>query len=367
MAAVQLLNTKVYIAWSPSVIQTCMRSRFMSVDNGMAIGLAMRLFGMYVSEEQINAHAGTEDMEVPEGDDAPNAEDHALDAFLNGPPLFEMNVRALNTISGVLNAVPADGGFQIPNLYPWLRGNIIMATTDALFGAKNPFRSDPSLMDTQIYFEEKRAPLILGRYILKLLPGGGSLGSTKAFEAREKIHKTMMTYFAEKHDQNDDVAAMIKLTAGGWRAMGLDDNQMARFSLPLIWGATSNTPPTIYWFFVKLMLRPELMERVCRELEADKSETPVLEVTLDKNGKTTGAVIDITQLDTKCPLLVSCYREAMRLGNQNMGLRMVNKELTVTDEDGTPYLLKKGNYGMFRPSISALNILRPNSDHLSTQ
>lgn len=53
MAAVQPLNTKVYISWSPSIIQTCMRSRFMSVNNGMAIGLAMSLFGMYVSEEQI--------------------------------------------------------------------------------------------------------------------------------------------------------------------------------------------------------------------------------------------------------------------------------------------------------------------------
>lgn len=116
MAAVQLLNTKVYIAWSPSVIQTCMRSRYMSVDNGMAIGLAMRLFGMYVSEEQINAHASTEDMEVPDGDYAPNADDHALDAFLNGPPLFEMNVRVLNTISGILNSVSSDVGLQIPNL-----------------------------------------------------------------------------------------------------------------------------------------------------------------------------------------------------------------------------------------------------------
>lgn len=93
------------------------------------------------------------------------------------------------------------------------------------------------------------------------------------------------------------------------------------------------------------------MEQVCWELEVDKSEMSVLRVTLDKNGKRTAAVIDITQLDTKCPLLVSCYREAMRLGNQNMGLRTVNKELTATDEEGTPYLLKKGKYSTYRLSI----------------
>lgn len=59
-----------------------MRSRFMSVDNCMARGLAMHLFGMYVSEEQINAHASVEDMEVPEGDVAPNQRTMQLTPFL---------------------------------------------------------------------------------------------------------------------------------------------------------------------------------------------------------------------------------------------------------------------------------------------
>ena len=42
----------------------------------------MHLFGMYVSEEQINAHASVEDMEVPEGDVAPNQRTMQLTPFL---------------------------------------------------------------------------------------------------------------------------------------------------------------------------------------------------------------------------------------------------------------------------------------------
>ena len=36
---------------------------------------------------------------------------------------------------------------------------------------------------------------------------------------------------------------MYKLTAGGLRAMGLVDNHMARFSLPLIWGRLPSHRP----------------------------------------------------------------------------------------------------------------------------
>lgn len=334
----QILNDKAYVTWSPSIIQTCMRHKNMSIAD-MGIGFANHVFGMPRPEEDPNNQTA--------GTDEPVALAHGnpLDPFLNGKPLFAMNVVALTTVADAMNAIPANAPLEIPNLYRWLRNHITLATTNGLFGGRNPFRRDLSLVDNLFLFESERPPIVLGRTILKLLPGGGKLGSLKAFEARETIYRQMIAYFAEDDDLNDDVSALVKSTGQYYRSHGLNSEQMARNSLPLIWVSTVNTIPTMYWFFTNVLLRPQLIERVRREFEADTSETPVLKVTRDASGKSTGAVIDISQIEAKCPLLVSCYRETIRLANQLFGLRMVDKDVTITDPNGAQYLLKAGHYG----------------------
>jgi cytochrome P450 len=50
---------------------------------------------------------------------------------------------------------------------------------------------------------------------------------------------------------------------------------------------------------------------------------------------------DIAEFDTKLPLLVSCYRETMRLVNQSVSIRRILEDIHVTTPE-TTYLLKRG-------------------------
>ncbi|KAJ4424138.1 hypothetical protein N0V82_001186 [Gnomoniopsis sp. IMI 355080] len=335
IATVQFLDNKTYVAWSPAIIQACMRHKNMSIEQ-MSTGFSSRVFGMHHPQDDSPPAEDPEPIQQ-QGDGPPKRD------VLSGPPLFQMNVRALGTVADVFNGIPADASMDIPNLYRWLRRHVTLATMDGILGMNNPFRTDPSLVDALFEWEGKRAALVFGHTLLKFLPGGGTLGSRDSFEAREIIHRRVVEYFDAQYEQRDDVSAIIKLTTGYFRYKGMDNDELARNIMPIIWVSTVNTIPTMYWFFTNVLLRPQLVERLRAELDADKSETPVLKVTQDKNGKRTSASINITQLEAKCPLLVSCYRETIRLANQLFGLRMVDKDVTVSDEDGTTYFLKQGH------------------------
>ena len=60
--------------------------------------------------------------------------------------LHKMNAAALRYIAQRLNAVTASGT-EIPNVYMWMRDLMTLATTEALYGAKNPIRGRPDLID----------------------------------------------------------------------------------------------------------------------------------------------------------------------------------------------------------------------------
>ena len=53
------------------------------------------------------------------------------------------------------------------------------------------------------------------------------------------------------------------------------------------------------------------------------------------------ATLDISKLE-RCPLMVSCYKESIRLGNQGVGTRMVMHDTVLTDSKGQEHLLKAG-------------------------
>ncbi|CAN8100566.1 unnamed protein product [Discula destructiva] len=337
VVAVQF-DKKTYVAWSPTIIQACSRNRYMSIQE-MGNGFSKHVFGC--KEDQSSTSVSSDNAES-----AANSVDALEEMFskvLQGPPLIQMNVRALGTIADALNAIPAYSGLEIPNLYRWLRTNVTLATTDGLFGAKNPLRLDHSIIDALFEFEDKRYPLLLGKILLKFLPGGGSLGSNKSLEAREVVQRHLMKYYGEGHDQREDTSAFIRGAAQHYRSIGATVDYMTRIGLSTLWVSTVNTIPTMYWFFTNVMLRPQLIDRLVREINEARGETPLLRVTRDDKGKRVGAVLNISNIEQQCPLLTSCYRETIRLGNQLFGLRMVDKDTTVTDEDGTQYLLKKGH------------------------
>jgi len=94
----------------------------------------------------------------------------------------------------------------------------------------------------------------------------------------------------------------------------------------------SNVGPTTFWLAAYIFADLRLLEQL--RVEVAK--------VVKRDGNDGTAVIRIADVESTCPLLVSCYRETLRVTNIFIGFREVTKDTTVIDSNGNGYLLKKG-------------------------
>ncbi len=145
IATLPMLGGKVYVAWSPSVVQSALRSKHMTFDV-FSLEFAQRVFGLSDDTMKILWGNGKiEETVVPEIM-------HSIKAAMMNQHLFRMNVRALTYVAERINAID-ERGLDIDDLYPWLRHLMGMATAEALYGHENPTRKDPSILDSTWYDE----------------------------------------------------------------------------------------------------------------------------------------------------------------------------------------------------------------------
>lgn len=175
-------------------------------------------------------------------------------------------------------------------------------------------------------FENNIQPLFIG-----VLP---HIIARKAYRAREKIQAVLGLWYAQRNFEADDVSAIAKARAYSSLEFGMPEDELGRLELALLFVATTNTIPTLWWFVTNIWLRPQLVERLCEEA------SKVVKVTGEKGQGT--ATVDISSLEEHCPLMVACYRESIRLGNQGVGTRRVIRDTMLTDSKGNEYLLKAG-------------------------
>lgn len=100
----------------------------------------------------------------------------------------------------------------------------------------------------------------------------------------------------------------------------------------------------MFWYIAHVWTRPELVDELRTEVS---SVIPALrEPTGVRRTPPHGLreiTINFSRLDASCPLLGSCYREAVRLSSQILTLRKVAHDMVISDSDGKSYLLKAGN------------------------
>jgi cytochrome P450 len=164
--------------------------------------------------------------------------------------------------------------------------------------------------------------------LVNILP---AITAPKAHQARARLQAALGKYYGARKYEDEDASEIVRARAGPFVKHGVPGEEIGHIELALLHVSTANTIPTLYWFFVNIFNRSDLVDRLRDEV------LPVIQKDGDDK-----AIIDVTILDEKCPLLVSCYREAIRLSNQAMGNRRVLEDTTVTDSKGNSYLLKKG-------------------------
>ena len=134
-----ILNKKIYVFSSPSLLQIIFRSKNLSFEPFM-LEFSQRLLG--VSDKVMEPTKPK-----PEHAKKPSFVQQVIKEIyssLSGECLMAMNLSTLNGVASVLNAV--NDTVSVNGLYIWLRSILTLATTDSLFGKHNPMRLQPHLI-----------------------------------------------------------------------------------------------------------------------------------------------------------------------------------------------------------------------------
>lgn len=137
---------------SPDVVQSALRNRVLSFDP-FSMTFAKRVLGAKSEKFAATSYTPKNDKEECYNNDL-----HKVyhDPLKPGPDLQQTNAAMLLQVSKFMNEIGPE--YEQIELYAWLRYSFTVATSVALFGARNPFPSDPSLTDALWYAHPSNPP-----------------------------------------------------------------------------------------------------------------------------------------------------------------------------------------------------------------
>lgn len=115
---------------------------------------------------------------------------------------------------------------------------------------------------------------------------------------------------------------------------GLSTDSIAHFELSSIIGLLINATPSVFWLLFYIYSVPGLLEDVRLEIASVTSADM-----LNTQGERKKHSISVAKLREQCPLLLSTYRETLRLKTNNVYTRWVRQDTLLNDR----YLLKEGS------------------------
>ncbi|KAI0843827.1 cytochrome P450 [Daldinia vernicosa] len=238
-----------------------------------------------------------------------------------GPSLNSMVRTAVKVMTNSIDKLEqGNEAYTKIKLYEWTRHEILMATTEAVFGPKNPYR-DPTIESAWRTFE----PSYLSIAISPLKP----LTSPKAFQAREVLATSFVSYL--ENNGPETASDFIRAAHTHHVSHGFTTNDLARFEIGHTHAINGSTAPTTWWLLWHLYSDPVVLNEVRQELErlvVDTSE-PHAEKT---------RTLDLSLLPKHTPILHSTLNETLRFRTMAAAVRLCLEDHLL---DGK-YLLKKG-------------------------
>ncbi|GAP82390.1 putative cytochrome p450 oxidoreductase [Rosellinia necatrix] len=233
-----------------------------------------------------------------------------------GPSLDLMNKRAVEVMVAGMREFRQKGPTVI-NFWDWTRHEILMATTDAIYGPQNPYR-DPGIEAAWNVFEPSYMTFALAPFKAFLAP--------KIFRAREKLANAFLSYL--QNDGHELASPFIKEVFSHGRRHGLSLDDIARSEIGHSFAVIGTTAPTTWWLVYQIFSDPVVLADVRRELSALVEESD--------DGRYS---INVAVIRTACPILLSTFKETMRHRAIGTSVRMCLEDHVL---DGR-YLLKKGS------------------------
>ncbi|KAI7977102.1 hypothetical protein EIK77_005307 [Talaromyces pinophilus] len=215
-------------------------------------------------------------------------------ALSPGPGLDALNNAAIQYFSKSLASLGKNGPTTV-ELFSWVRDELFMATTESIYGPKNPFR-DPALK--QAWYLQAREHLLI-----------------PAFEK----------YFAENSHHQGSVLVQCRYKHN--TGHGLRGRDVAATEIGQMVASLTNSLAASFWMVYHVFSDPVVLSECRAEVERLAQ--------VDDNGVHT---VDLANVKSLCPILLSTWQETLRYVHIGIAARVVMEDIMFDNK----YLLKKG-------------------------
>lgn len=251
------------------------------------------------------------------------------DALLPGKSLDQMNRIAVQNIAASCDKLDVrnysgSGETSVSvKLMRWLRHEIFMASTNAVYGPKNPFK-DPNIEAAFWDFERS-----IGTLLINICP---SLTARKGYLGRELLTQKFTKYLSDGDHEEGSFLMKTRHELGADYDLSLEDR--AKFEIGTVLALAVSTIPSAFWMLYYVFSNSKLLEILREEVAACLETTTVN----DNMGKVT-RTLDIVKLRTACPILTSTFKETLRHAAMGASLRLVTEDTIINEQ----YFLRKNS------------------------
>ncbi|KAI0806444.1 cytochrome P450 [Xylaria sp. FL0064] len=319
----RLPGTRLYVVNSPSLI-TSVQNQFRKLSfTAIEANIAANLIGVSKATNAIIGRDLTSDngylMSFPK---------YVHSALSAGPGLDAMNRRSIQVITKSLNTRALQGTTTI-DMFLWVRHELLLASTEGVYGPKNPFR-DPAMEEAWYIFEPG-----MMTFVLNLFP---RLFARKSFKAREYMVKVWEQYFDDRsYEQGSElIKARVKINED----FQIPLRETARIEIGGSQAILTNTLPDTFWVAYHIFSDPVVLEDIREELSKG--------IYTDESGSPT---IDLSHVKSSCPILLSTFKETMRVHSSSTATRITMEDYQLDNK----YLLKKGSTIMMPSTVQHTN------------
>ncbi|KAI1460935.1 cytochrome P450 [Annulohypoxylon moriforme] len=235
----------------------------------------------------------------------------------HGPQLDSLNEKTIQALSASLDRIAASKG--IVYMKRWVDTEIMMATTEGIYGPMNPFQ-DSKVVEAWTTYEAGLLPLLVN-----ILPSITARGSIRARESLVRAYERY--YIGGGHTH---ASAFIKHRCEFYLERGIPFADIARIEVGAAIGLISNSKPAAFWLLYHICSDPGVLND-CREELANAVRADELSNTY---------IIDMSYVKTSCPILLSTFKEVFRSHGTGVALRTVLEDEKLNDGQ---LLLKKGS------------------------
>ncbi|KAJ9639925.1 hypothetical protein H2199_006158 [Coniosporium tulheliwenetii] len=309
-----LLHSRMYLVTSPVLASTIQRaSKTLSFNK--LVGYSLPGMIEYDEEAMKVCMNGTEKSDENPGL-IPAMHDMLYSVLAPGKHLDEISELVLKGHAEYLNGL-ARRESQTIDLYRWTRDMFSVCTARALYGPENIFAMQPELVEA--FWD-------LDAGMTKLMPGIlPFIVARKAYYARKKLFAAFIEYIKQKRylKASQVIRNRVEINA----KHGLNTKMLGHGEVVFLWGSLVNATQSSFWLINNIFSRPELLKEIRAEIEAHAMTT---------QKEATMRVLDMRALRNSCPLLVSVYRETLRMTANVNSSRLVTADTMVADQ----YLLR---------------------------